>query len=86
MIQGNPRGNKKKRVVFSVRVGYDVLQAEVRTLTSETNRRMNEEKALLEEEKLTENLTKVELRESRALCSSLRMKLNYYGEEVARLR
>lgn len=67
-------------------MAYHIVQAEVRTLTGETNRRTNEEKALMEEEQFAENLTKVELRESRAMCSSLRMKLNYYGEEVARLR
>lgn len=55
-------------------------------MTGETNRRTNEEKALLEEEKFADNLAKVELRESRALCSSLRMKLKFYGEEITRLR
>lgn len=47
---------------------------------------MNEEDALIEEQAFMENLTKAELRESRALCSSLRAKLKYYGDEVARLR
>lgn len=47
---------------------------------------MHEEEALIEEQQFLENLTKVELRESRALCSSLRVKLKYYGEEVGRLR
>lgn len=47
---------------------------------------MHEEDALREEKQFMENLTKVELRESRALCSSMRFKLKYYGEEVARLR
>lgn len=47
---------------------------------------MNEEDALIEEQAFMENLTKAELRESRALCSSLRTKLKYYGDEIARLR
>lgn len=47
---------------------------------------MNEEDALIEEQAFMENLTKAELRESRALCSSLRIKLKYYGDEIARLR
>lgn len=47
---------------------------------------MNEEDALIEEQAFMENLTKAELRESRALCSSLRVKLKYYGDEIARLR
>lgn len=47
---------------------------------------MNEEDALIEDQAFMENLTKAELRESRALCSSLRVKLKYYGEEIARLR
>lgn len=55
-------------------------------MTGETNRKMHEEDALIEEQQFLENLTKVELRESRALSSSLRVKLKYYGDEVARLR
>lgn len=55
-------------------------------LTGESNRKMNEEDALIEEQAFMENLTKVELRESRAMCSSMRTKLKFYGDEVARLR
>ncbi|CAM9185901.1 unnamed protein product [Ectocarpus fasciculatus] len=62
------------------------LQAQLAGLTGESNRKMNEEDALIEEQAFMENLTKAELRESRALCSSLRVKLKYYGDEVARLR
>lgn len=47
---------------------------------------MNEEDALIEEQAFMENLTKAELRESRAMCSSMRTKLRFYGDEVARLR
>lgn len=61
-------------------------QAQLAALTGESNRKMNEEDALIEEQAFMENLTKAELRESRALCSSLRVKLNFYGEEIARLR
>ncbi|CAM9635421.1 unnamed protein product, partial [Ectocarpus sp. 12 AP-2014] len=62
------------------------LQAQLAGLTGESNRKMNEDDALIEEQAFMENLTKAELRESRALCSSLRVKLKYYGDEVARLR
>lgn len=62
------------------------FQVELRSLTGESNRKMNEEDALIEEKEFVENLTKAELRESRALCSSMRMKLKYYEDEVARLR
>lgn len=61
-------------------------QVQLAGLTGESNRKMNEEDALIEEQAFMENLTKAELRESRALCSSLRIKLKYYGDEIARLR
>lgn len=62
------------------------LQAQVKVLTGQSNRKMFEEDAVIEERKFKESLMKAELRESRALCSSMRVKLKYYEEEVARLR
>ncbi|CAN0066224.1 unnamed protein product, partial [Pylaiella littoralis] len=62
------------------------LKVRLAGLTGESNRKMNEEDALVEEQAFMENLTKAELRESQALCSSMRVKLQYYGDEVARLR
>ena len=61
-------------------------QMKLAALTGESNRKMNEEDALIEEQAFMENLTKAELRESRAMCSSMRTKLKFYGDEVARLR
>lgn len=62
------------------------LQAEMWSLAGQSSRKTNEEDALMEEKQFLANLTKVELRESRVLYSSMRLKLKYYGEEVARLR
>lgn len=62
------------------------VQAQLRAISGATNRKMHEEDALREEKQFMENFTKTELRENRALCSSMRVKLKYYGEEVARLR
>lgn len=67
-------------------VSINQKQVQLAGLTGESNRKMNEEDALIEEQAFMENLTKAELRESQALCSSMRVKLQYYGDEVARLR
>lgn len=63
-----------------------VGQAELRELTGASNRKLHEDEALIEEQQFMDNFTKAELRESQALCSSIRLKLRYYGDEVARLR
>lgn len=72
--------------VFATNLPPKKKQLQLAGLTGESNRKMNEEDALIEEQAFMENLTKAELRESQALCSSMRVKLHYYGDEVARLR
>lgn len=58
----------------------------MRSLVGESNRKRHEEDARIEENVFTEGLTKVELRESQALVSTLKTKLKYYRDEVARLK
>ncbi len=87
MLVSRPANEKLTAVSPQLKFGTNLNeQLQLAGLTGESNRKMNEEDALIEEQAFMENLTKAELRESRALCSSLRVKLKYYGDEIARLR
>lgn len=61
-------------------------QDELRTVSRASARKRNEEDAILEEQRFADKFMKAELRESRALCSSMRVKLKFYEDEVDRLR